>query len=27
MKVKGVNLSKVKVLKTYVNGEKVYEQK
>jgi len=27
MKVKGTDLSKVKVLKTYVNGEKVYEKK
>ncbi len=27
MKVKGTDLAKVKVLKTYVNGEKVYEKK
>ncbi|MDB5111620.1 MAG: amidohydrolase [Mucilaginibacter sp.] len=27
MKIKGADLSKVKVLKTYVNGEKVYEKK
>jgi predicted amidohydrolase YtcJ len=27
MTVKGTGLSKVKVLKTYINGEKVYEQK
>lgn len=27
MKIKGAELPKVKVLKTYINGEKVYEQK
>jgi len=27
MKISGANLPQVKVLKTYVNGEKVYEKK